>query len=108
MHGRDGGEVAGTGIRLRSSSCGRSGAYAPAPDSDRHASWLDLGRYLHGHLTAGFLFLFVPVWRVWMSFSYHADVFGKDKPSDRAATVVARPPSFELRHPSRVAKGLHG
>ena len=109
MRGREGGNEAegGTGVRpSRSSSPGQPTAYAPAPDSDRHASWLELffdlvfvfavaelGHYLHGHLTPGgllgFLVLFVPVWRVWMAFSYHADVFGDDEPGDQAATVAA-------------------
>ena len=109
MRGRDGEDEAGggTGIRpSRFSSEGRPGAYAPAPDPGRHATWLELffdlvfvfavaelGHYLHGHLTPGgllgFLFLFVPVWRIWMAFSYHADIFGDDRPGDQAATVAA-------------------
>jgi len=83
-----------------------TGAYAPAPEEDRHATWLELffdlvfvfavaelGHYLHGHLTLGgllvFAFLFLPVWRFWMAFSYYSDIFDADGPGDRVATVAA-------------------
>jgi low temperature requirement protein LtrA len=84
----------------------REAMYAPAPKGDRHATWLELffdlvfvfavaelGHYLHGHLTLwgllGFAFLFLPVWRVWMAYSYYSDLFEADGFWDRAATVAA-------------------
>jgi hypothetical protein len=50
-------------------------------------------RYLHDHLTVGgflgFLFLFVPVWRTWMGYTYYADLFDVDGPAYRVAMLLS-------------------
>ncbi|MGC1308579.1 MAG: low temperature requirement protein A [Phormidesmis sp.] len=63
-----------------------------AYESDRHATWLELffdlvfvlaiaelSHHLHSHLTwagiAGFAALFIPIWWLWVDFSYFADQF---------------------------------
>jgi low temperature requirement protein LtrA len=104
-HERSGGGKRGSGFRLPWSGTSGAEPYAQAPEGERHATWLELffdlvfvfavaelGHYLHGHLTlaglAGFALLFLPVWRVWMAFSYHTDLFGADDPGDRVAAVA--------------------
>jgi len=74
-------------------------------DGDRHASWLELffdlvfviavaelGRLLHEDLSvagfATFVALFVPVWWVWLSFAYYADLFDTDDLVFRVALMA--------------------
>lgn len=73
---------------------------------ERHATWLELffdlvfvlaiaelARFLHDKPTLdGFLsfaFLFVPVWWLWLSFTYYADLFDADGPVYRVVMLAA-------------------
>jgi low temperature requirement protein LtrA len=93
--------------------------YVPLREGGRHATWLELffdlvfvlaiaelARYLHDHLTVGgflgFLFLFVPVWGMWMGYTYYADLFDVDGPAYRVAMLAAMLLSIAL------AVSVHG
>jgi len=74
--------------------------------SARHATWLELffdlvfvlaiaelARSLHDNLTLGgllgFMFLFIPVWWVWIGFTYYADLVDVDGPVYRVTMLAA-------------------
>jgi len=74
--------------------------------SARHATWLELffdlvfvlaiaelARSLHDDLTLGgvlgFIFLFIPVWWVWIGFTYYADLVDVDGPVYRVTMLAA-------------------
>ena len=80
--------------------------YALRREGGRHATWLELffdlvfvlaiaelAHYLHDHLSVGgflgFLFLLVPVWGTWMSYTYYADLLDVDGPAYRMAMLAA-------------------
>jgi low temperature requirement protein LtrA len=75
-------------------------------EGERHASWLELffdlvfviavaelSHYLHDHLSlvglATFAVLFVPVWWLWIDFSYYGDQFDTDDVLYRVAMFAA-------------------
>src|SRR3712207_3313466 len=75
-------------------------------EETRHATWLELffdlvmvvavarlGHLVHeDHSPAGILAAFgllIPVWWVWISFSYFADLFDENRPLDRLAQLLA-------------------
>ncbi len=89
---------------------------------ETHASWLELffdlvfvvavselARMLRGDLTAHgflvFLALFVPVWWVWMSFAYYADLFESDATVFRIALLAGMFGSLTLAGTIGVATG---
>lgn len=89
---------------------------------ETHASWLELffdlvfvvavselARTLRGDLTAHgfliFLALFVPVWWVWMSFAYYADLFETDAAHFRIALLTGMFGSLMLAGTIGVAVG---
>ena len=84
---------------------GRPALYTES-SGDRHATWLELffdlvfvlaiaelARFLHGDVSPGgflgFAALFVPVWWVWIGFTYYADQFDVDNPTYRVTLLIA-------------------